>query len=150
MRKLNSASVSILLICCTRFFLCQSSADAWKIMSQLVSEQRIWRELIRFHFNRNQIESILELNKLKHLNEVKDGKKFYHQLRRTYGLNDDYQFAEILSLCRYCCCLFWPSDGHPCIVDQSPDYKQRLEEAGGQLALSQPVPPAQFLKFFSL
>lgn len=119
-------------------------------MSKLVNEQRIWRELIRFHFNQNQIDSILELNKLKYINDVKDGKKFYHQLRRTYGLNDDYQYAEILSLCRYCCCLFWPSDGHPCIVDQNPDYKQRLEEAGGQLALTQPVPPAQFLKFFSL
>lgn len=119
-------------------------------MATLVNEQRIWRDLSRFHFNEKQIASIVELNKLKHVCEIKDWKKIFHQLRRTYGLSDDYQFAEVLLLCRYCCCLFWPSDGHPCIVDQSPDYRQRLEESGGQLALTQPIPPAQFLKFFSL
>lgn len=132
------------------FFQIKSSADAWTLMAALVSEQRIWRELTRFHFNQKQINTILDLNKLKLMGDVKDWKKIYHQLRRTYGVNDDYQFAEVLSLCRYCCCLFWPSDGHPCIVDQCPDYRQRLMEAGGELAVSQPVPPAQFLKFFSL
>lgn len=119
-------------------------------MAKLVSEQRIWRELTRFHFNQRQIHTILDLEKFKQMGEIKDWKQIYHQLRRTYGVNDDYQFAEVLALCRSCCCLFWPSDGHPCIVDQSPDYKQRVEEAGGQLALAQPVPPAQFLKYFSL
>ena len=119
-------------------------------MAALVSEQRIWRELVRFHFNKNQVDTVLEMDKFKLLDDCKDWQKVYHKLRRTYGVNDDYQYAEVLSLCRYCCCLFWPSDGHPCIVDQCPDYRQRLEEAGNQLALSQPVPPAQFLKFFSL
>ena len=122
-------------------------------MAALVSEQRIWKELVRFHFNQKQLNCVLDLNNMKLMSEVKDWKKLYHQLRRTYCLSDDYQYAEVLSLCRHCCCLFWPSEGHPCIVDQSPDFKQRLEEAeaGGQLVLSsQPVPPAQFLKFFSL
>lgn len=128
----------------------EASADAWTLMATLVSEQRIWRELTRFHFNQKQINFVLDMNKLKLMGDVKDWKKLYHQLRRTYGLSDDYQFAEVLSLCRYCCCLFWPSDGHPCIVDQCPDYKQRLMEAGGELVVSQPVPPSQFLKFFSL
>ena len=128
----------------------ESSAEAWSVMSSLVSEQRIWRELAIFHFNPRQLNTVLELNKIKAKDDVKDWKKIYHQLRRTYGLRDDYQYAEVLLLCRSCCCLYWPSDGHPCIMDQSPDYRQRVEEAGGQLALSQPVPPAQFLKFFSL
>lgn len=41
--------------------------------------------------------------------------------------------------------------GHPCIADQSPDYRARLKEAaGGDINEFQPVPPAQFLKYFSL
>lgn len=44
--------------------------------------------------------------------------------------------------------------GHPCIADQSPDYRARLKEAAGgdSTAINefQPVPPAQFLKYFSL
>ncbi|XP_054734290.1 F-box only protein 32 [Anastrepha obliqua] len=130
----------------------EASANAWQTMATLVSEQRIWRELCRFHFKQYQINLILDLNNLKLMNEVKDWKKMYHQLRRTYGVNDDYQFAEVLELCRICSCLFWPSEGHPCIADEMPDYKQRLEDAagGGQLVVAQPVPPAQFLKYFSL
>lgn len=101
---------------------------------------------------------------------------------RKYGIREDYQYSEILALCRFCCCLFWPSAGmrwsqimhsflkcktktgwmqfsfksilgHPCIADQSPDYRARLKEAaGGDTTINefQPVPPAQFLKYFSL
>lgn len=121
-------------------------------MANLTSEQRVWRELCSFHFNKKQMKYILDKNKLNHQNEIKDWKKIYHDLRRTFGVSEDYQFAEVLSLCKYCCCLFWPSDGHPCIIDQSPDLKARLEEEsnGGKLQISQPVPPSQFLKFFSL
>ena len=119
-------------------------------MAALVSEQRVWRELTRFHFNQKQLNYILDKNNLRLIGDVKDWKKLYHELRKVYGVREDHQFVEVLSLCRYCCCLFWPSAGHPCIVDQCPDFKQRLEDAGGQLEVSQPVPPAQFLKFFSL
>ncbi|KAL5292630.1 FBXO32 family protein [Megaselia abdita] len=129
----------------------ESAAGAWKLMASLTSEQRVWRELCTFHFNKKQMKYILDKNKLNHQSEIKDWKKIYHDLRRTFGVSEDYQFAEVLSLCKYCCCLFWPSDGHPCIIDQSPDLKARLEESnGGQLEISQPVPPSQFLKFFSL
>lgn len=68
---------------------------------------------------------------------------------RKYGIQEDYQYAEVLALCRFCCCLFWPSAGHPCIADQSPDFRARLKEAGTE-SDAQPVPPAQFLKYFSL
>lgn len=71
---------------------------------------------------------------------------------RKYGLREDLQFAEILVLCRLCRCLFWPSAGHPCIADQSPDYRARLKEAGhgDDVESVFPVPPAEFLKYFSL
>jgi len=69
---------------------------------------------------------------------------------RLHGVRDDLQYAEILSLCRLCRCLFWPSAGHPCIVDQCPDFAERLKEAGGPIESQEPVPPAQFLKYFSL
>lgn len=68
---------------------------------------------------------------------------------RKYGIREDHQYSEVLALCRFCCCLFWPSAGHPCIADQSPDFRARLKEAGSE-SDSQPVPPAQFLKYFSL
>uniref|UniRef100_A0A0K8TPF9 Putative f-box n=1 Tax=Tabanus bromius TaxID=304241 RepID=A0A0K8TPF9_TABBR len=128
----------------------KATAEAWSLMAALVSEQRVWRELSLFHFDRKQINSILDKHKYRLMEDVKDWQVIFHDLRKIYGFREDYQFAEVLSLCRYCCCLFWPSGGHPCIIDQSPDFKARLEEAGGQLMEYQPVLPAQFLKFFSL
>lgn len=103
----------------------------------------------------------------------KDWQKIYHALRRygdpenmysqvsypvrcncrKYGIREDYQYSEILALCRFCCCLFWPSAGHPCIAQQSPDFRARLKDAAGAdtvISEFQPVPPAQFLKYFSL
>lgn len=82
-------------------------------------------------------------------------KYFYRYLfqNRKYGVGEEFQYSEILALCRFCCCLFWPSAGHPCIADQSPNFRARLKEAAGdENAISefQPVPPAQFLKYFSL
>lgn len=68
-----------------------------------------------------------------------------------YGVPEELQYAEILAFCRLCRCLFWPSAGHPCIVDQDPDIRQRIREAGNSESIeTQPVPPAQFLKYFSL
>lgn len=128
----------------------ESSSNAWHLMAAIVSEQRIWRELCRFHFTHNQINFILNKLEYKRLRDVKDWKPIYHELRKRYGVTEDHQYGEVLSLCRYCCCLFWPSAGHPCIVDESPDFKARLEEAGGQLEVSQPITPADFLKYFSL
>ncbi|XP_068142161.1 F-box only protein 32 [Drosophila tropicalis] len=151
LHELPEECVREIILCIADHRDLESAAQAWDTMAKLVCEQRIWRELTRFHFNQQQINIILDLEKFKKMGEEKDWKKIYHQLRRTYGVNDDYQFAEVLALCSLCCCLFWPSDGHPCIMDQSPDFRQRVEEARGQLAkLAQPVPPAQFLKYFSL
>uniref|UniRef100_A0A6B2EAG3 Putative f-box n=1 Tax=Phlebotomus kandelakii TaxID=1109342 RepID=A0A6B2EAG3_9DIPT len=127
----------------------EASSAAWGLMSALVAEQRVWRELACFHFTPEQIQVVLEKEKPIHEDGSKDWKKIYHALRRTHGLREDLQYAEILSLCRFCRCLFWPSAGHPCIADQSPDFRARLKEAGC-LIESQPVPPAQFLKYFSL
>lgn len=112
----------------------------------------------------------LETNGLADQNKMK-----LFDIYRKYGIREDYQYSEILALCRFCCCLFWPSagkvlnkvhsigivfnarfstSGHPCIADQSPDYRARLKEAAGGDSTAihefQPVPPAQFLKYFSL
>lgn len=139
-------------------------------MAALVSEQRVWRELTNFHFSNTQIDVVLKSKDIESSKEIKDWQKMYHDLRkyvhliifffselmrilciffRTYGVHENFQYTEILSLCRLCRCLFWPSAGHPCIIDQCPDFRARLLEAGGPIE-SQPVPPAQFLKFFSL
>ncbi|XP_052750031.1 F-box only protein 32 isoform X2 [Galleria mellonella] len=130
-----------------------AASSAWSVMASVCTEQRIWRELVHFHFTQQQIDTILAKDKDA---EDKDGedkdvdwKKVFHQLRKLYGLREDAQYAETLSLCRHCKCLFWRSLGHPCIADQCPEYRERLKEAGGPLP-PHPVPPAAFLKFFSL
>ncbi|KAJ0178502.1 hypothetical protein K1T71_006325 [Dendrolimus kikuchii] len=125
-----------------------AASSAWSVMASVCSERRIWRELVHFHFSQQQIE--VALSKLKDDDHSEpDWKNIFHHLRKHYGLREEAQFAETLSLCRHCKCLFWRSLGHPCIADQCPEYRERLKEAGGPLPPS-PVPPAAFLKFFSL
>ncbi|XP_039755337.1 F-box only protein 32 isoform X1 [Pararge aegeria] len=121
-----------------------SASSAWPVMASVCSEQRVWRELVIFHFTPQQVDSLP-----KGEGKDVDWKKVFHQLRKLYGLREDAQYAETLSLCRHCKCLFWRSLGHPCIADQCPEYRERLKEAGGPLP-PHPVPPAAFLKFFSL
>ncbi|XP_041986763.1 F-box only protein 32 isoform X2 [Aricia agestis] len=120
-----------------------AASSAWSVMGSVCSEQRVWRELVRFHFTPHQVDSA------RGDAEEVDYKKLFHQLRKLYGLREDARYAETLSLCRHCKCLFWRSLGHPCIADQCPEYRERLKEAGGPLP-PHPVPPAAFLKFFSL
>lgn len=78
----------------------------------------------------------------------------FFSIIRKYGIREDYQYSEILALCRFCCCLFWPSAGHPCIADQSPEFRARFKDAASgnleNITEFQLVPPAQFLKYFSL
>ncbi|XP_044764076.1 F-box only protein 25 [Coccinella septempunctata] len=122
----------------------QASAQACDTMANIVGEQRVWRELTKFHFTNQQIEMALNKN-----NFHGDWKAIFNSLKRTYGLTEELQYAEMLSLCKYCRCLFWRSLGHPCIADQSPEFRERLQKAGGPMPPS-PVPPSAFLKFFSL
>ncbi|CAG9824950.1 unnamed protein product [Phaedon cochleariae] len=121
-----------------------ASAETCEQMASIVGEQRVWRELTKFHFTQQQIDLVLPKD-----NEKIDWKDVYHSLKKSFGVNEERQYAEMLSLCKYCRCLFWRSLGHPCIADQSPEFRARLQEAGGLTAPS-PVPPSAFLKFFSL
>ncbi|CAH1994141.1 unnamed protein product [Acanthoscelides obtectus] len=121
-----------------------SSAQACEQMAAIVGEQRVWRELTMFHFDQQQIDLVMPKDK-----ENVDWKSVYHSLKKSFGINEDRMYAEMLSLCRYCRCLFWRSLGHPCIADQCPEFRAKLQEAGG-IAPPSPVPPSAFLKFFSL
>lgn len=53
-----------------------SSSQSCNQLAVLVDEQRVWRELCRFHFSMQQIEVILQKEK------VVDWKKIYHSLKR--------------------------------------------------------------------
>ncbi|XP_050311898.1 F-box only protein 25 isoform X2 [Anthonomus grandis grandis] len=120
-----------------------AGAQSCEQIGAIVNEQRVWRELTKFHFDQRQIE--LAMSK----EGETDWKTVFNLLKKTYGLNEERQYAEMLSLCKYCRCLFWKSLGHPCIADQCPDFKARLLEAGGATPPA-PVPPSAFLKLFSL
>ncbi|CAO1423012.1 unnamed protein product [Diamesa hyperborea] len=130
----------------------ESAASAWSLMAYIVQEQRIWKELAHFHFTTLQIDTILEkMSLMDTLERHRNWQTIYHTLRKKYGLREDFQYTEVLALCRFCRCLFWPSCGHPCIADQSPEFRERLEKSGSsQEAPTQLVPPQQFLKYFSL
>lgn len=121
-----------------------ASAQTCDQICSIVNEQRVWRELTKFHFTPQQIDLVSSRD-----NEKIDWKTVYNSLKKTYGINEERQYAEMLSLCKYCRCLFWKSLGHPCIAEQCPDFKARLQEAGG-ITPPAPVPPSAFLKLFSL
>lgn len=53
-----------------------SSAQACEQMAAIVEEQRVWRELTRFHFKPEQIDLVLPKN------EKPDWKAVYHSLKR--------------------------------------------------------------------
>ncbi|XP_066992262.1 F-box only protein 25 isoform X2 [Anabrus simplex] len=122
----------------------ENSSKAYNVMQRLVDEQRIWRELCQFHFTPQQISFVLERD---FVGLPKDWQSIYHKLRKSFGLREEY--AEMIQLCRNCRCLFWKSIGHPCIVDQDPEFQEKLENVD-KSSLHVPIPPQAFLKFFSL
>lgn len=62
----------------------ENSARACDVMKHVVDEQRIWRELVQFHFTSQQIEHLLGQN-LEH-DMSHDWQLIYHKLRKWVGL----------------------------------------------------------------
>lgn len=61
----------------------ESAASAWSLMNYVVQEQRIWRELAKFHFDQMQINSILEKLSLEDTPERhRNWQTIYHALRK--------------------------------------------------------------------
>lgn len=61
----------------------ESAASAWSLMNFIVQEQRIWRELAKFHFTQQQIDSILERLSLEDTPERhRNWQTIYHALRK--------------------------------------------------------------------
>lgn len=76
---LSSFWILIILIIHTVFF--QASAEAWGVMASVCSEQRIWRELVMFHFNPSQIDCAFTKLNIQNDDKV-DWKVVYHSLRK--------------------------------------------------------------------
>lgn len=72
-------------------------------MGEKIERKWYWKEWFCFSLEYSN-------NKLSH---------FSCQFYRKYGIREDYQYSEILALCRFCCCLFWPSAGRLCIYFES-------------------------------
>lgn len=131
-----------------------NSAQACDDMKFLIDEQYIWKELCKFHFSEEKITIYFDANDIKPVNGKMDWQLAFHNLRRKYGLKEEY--TESLFLCRHCRCLFWKSFGHPC-VDLSRSISGNMEfvnETNDSLVntvpLYIPIPPQAFLSFFSL
>lgn len=61
----------------------ESAASAWSLMNYIIQEQRIWRELAKFHFTQQQIDSILEKLSLEDTPERhRNWQTIYHALRK--------------------------------------------------------------------
>lgn len=135
-----------------------NSGEAYDVMKTLVDEQHIWRELCKFHFTRQQIRIMLDSSKTKSMKSKTDWQLMFHQLRRKFGLREEY--ADSLFLCRHCRCLFWKSFGHPCVdfgygISSGVEYNRNEENKENENIVSTvpvyiPIPPQAFLSFFSL
>ncbi len=130
-------------------------------LARIIQENRIWRELVRYHFTLEQLQRLEEslvtsgpvktwtnpsvLNK-KEVKEVKEDvdpvwKGKFKSLKRRYGLSRrGEEYAELLNLCKSCGLLFWKRSngelgghghGHDCAVP-----------------LLVPVKPGEFIKYF--
>lgn len=128
---------------CIREILCRlsdrrdldSAGKASPVMSLIVQERRIWRELVQAHFTKNEIEFVLK--KRPELAEKKVWRDLYIAIKKQFGLRP--QFTELVMLCKPCRVLYWQSHGHPgCLVDPS------------STSSTLPISPTTFLTFFSI
>lgn len=127
---------------CVREILCKLSdhrdvdnaGRTTPTMSYIVSEKRIWRELVQAHFTANEVQFIL--NKRPELKENKNCRRLYLELRKHFGIQQKY--SELIMLCKNCRCVFWSSYGHPCLASAD-TYDAPV-----------PLSPATFLSFFNV
>lgn len=61
----------------------EASAAAWSMMAALISEQRVWRELVHFHYTQPQIDTIIEKMNLQDTKDRhRNWQAIYHNLRK--------------------------------------------------------------------
>jgi F-box protein 25/32 len=61
----------------------ESAASAWSLMAYIIQEQRIWRELSKFHFSKQQIDSVLgKMMLLDTPERHRNWQTIYHALRK--------------------------------------------------------------------
>lgn len=77
----------------------ENSGKAYSVMQRLVDEQRIWRELCRFHFTPQQIGFVLQS-----CPPQTDWQGIYHKLRK-WGQYFYLWYTVHFSFCRLCRCL---------------------------------------------
>eukprot|EP00095_Tigriopus_kingsejongensis_P009453 maker-scaffold197_size267318-snap-gene-0.13 protein:Tk09453 transcript:maker-scaffold197_size267318-snap-gene-0.13-mRNA-1 annotation:"f-box only protein 25" len=128
----------------------ERAADTCQMMGTITREKRVWRELVQTHFTHQQIEFIQ--SEKPDLKGQRDWQLLYKALRWRFGLREDY--TETIMLCRKCRVLFWQSLGHPCLVvsndEASSSSSDDEDEAAHRVQMQLPVPPNQFLSFFSV
>lgn len=60
----------------------EASSAAWDLMSALVAEQRVWRELTEFHFSADKIQKHMEKKGIVREQADIDWQEIYHALRK--------------------------------------------------------------------
>jgi len=129
---------------CVREILCklsdhkdvENAGRTTPTMKYIVSEKRIWRELVQAHFTTCEVQFVLD--KKPQLKDNKNCRKLYLELRKRFGIKP--QYSELIMLCNHCRCVFWSSYGHPCLANQDIDT----------LDTPLPLTPTTFLSFFNI
>jgi len=132
---------------CVREILCklsdyrdvENAGRTTPTMKYIVSEKRIWRELVQAHFTASEVQFVL--NKKPELKENKNSRKLYLELRKNFGVKA--QFSELVMLCKNCRCVFWSSYGHPCLSSIAMEPEESIETP-------LPLTPTAFLSFFNI
>ena len=78
--------------------LASSQGRTTPTMSYIVSEKRVWRELVQAHFTSSQVQFVL--NKKPDLKENKNWRRLYLELRKHFGVKQ--QYSELVMLCKNC------------------------------------------------
>jgi len=131
---------------CVREILCklsdhrdvENAGRTTPTMKYIVSEKRIWRELVQAHFTAAEVQFVL--SKKPELKENKNCRKLYLELRKHFGVKP--QYSELIMLCKNCRCVFWSSYGHPCLAQQ--------DSADDICDTPLPLTPTTFLSFFNI
>ena len=145
LQDLPEECVRAILLRLTHHTDLQCAGEAYSMMANIIEEKRIWQQLCKFHWSEEQVSYTIKCYPYLQQSPL-DWKKVYTRMKRCYGLKEEY--AVSLVLCKICHCLFWESLGHPCLAEQDPAWKERIQ-SNSISDMFVTIPPHTFLSFFS-
>lgn len=82
----------------------EMASQASPTLQNLVNDELLWKQLVLYHFNHQQLAGILPRN-ISSLDDC-NWRLVYSRLLKRFG--DQHFYPAKLHLCENCTCLFWP------------------------------------------